>query len=187
MDDRLRQAPLGVVETTADGVVNDADETAAMALRCDRDRLLDTDLRETFPRSPGGSLRAAFDGDAVTPASFEEYYPEIDRWLAVDVCVDEGVSDVDSDVDGRDGSDANADGSDADGGDGTVLVYVRDRTARREAERRVERLERQSDRVEEIDTLVAAVLRRVLDASDRTEVAETVCERLGGTNLYRFA
>jgi len=186
MDDRLRQAPCGVIETTIDGIVRDVDETAPAAILVDSETLRGSDIREAFPRSASGTLRAAFGGDSVTPDSFEEYYPEIDRWLAVDVSVEEGTFD-------GDGGESDGDGGRSDGeekpsnGEGRVLVYVRDRTDQREAERRVERLERRFDRVEEIDTLVATVLRRVLDASDRREVAETVCERLGGTDLYRFA
>jgi len=168
MNDRLRQAPVGVIETTTDGRIVDVDERAATVIGTDPGTLAETDVRESFPRSASGTLREAFDGasatavggTSVTPTSFEEYYPEIDRWLAVDVQVE---------------------------GDGTVLVYVRDRTERREAERTVHRLERRFERVREIDSLVVTVLRRVLGASNRAEVAETVCERLGGTDLYRFA
>ena len=168
MNDRLRQAPVGVIETTTDGRIVDVDERAATVIGTDPGTLAETDVRESFPRSASGTLREVFDGasatavggTSVTPTSFEEYYPEIDRWLAVDVQVEE---------------------------DGTVLVYVRDRTERREAERTVHRLERRFERVREIDSLVVTVLRRVLGASNRAEVAETVCERLGGTDLYRFA
>lgn len=180
MDDRLRRAPVGVIETTTDGLLVDVDERAATVIGSDPETLVETDIREVFPRSASGTLREAFEGESVTAAddssvtavSFEEYYPEIDRWLAVDVQVE------------ADGAD---DPGDESGSDGTVLVYVRDRTDQREAERTVDRLERRFERVREIDSLVVTVLRRGLGASDRAEVARTVCERLGGTDLYRFA
>jgi hypothetical protein len=89
------------------------------------------DIGGVFPRSASGSLRATLGGDLVTADSLGECYPEIDRWLAVDVHVDEGVSD------GREGPDEN----------GRVPVYVRDRTGKQEAQRRVEGLERCFDRV----------------------------------------
>jgi len=158
LDDRLQAAPIGVIETSTDGRVVDANETAATTLETTSESLRGTDIREGFPKSATGTLRAAFDGDSVTARSFEEYYPRIDRWLSVDIHVDE-----------------------------TVLVYVRDQTERREGAERVERLERRLDRVQDINGLVAAVLRRVIDASDRTAVGQTVCERLGGTDRYRFA
>jgi DNA-binding CsgD family transcriptional regulator len=94
----------------------------------------------------------------VTDCSFEEYYPRVDRWLAVDLHV----------------------------GD-TVLVYVRDHTDQKADQERADQLERRLERVREINSVVATVLQRVVDASDRTSVGETVCERLGGTDLYRFA
>jgi DNA-binding CsgD family transcriptional regulator len=158
LDDRLRAAPIGAIETSTDGRVLDADETAATTLQTTVDSLRGTDIREAFPRSAAGTLRAAFAGDSVTARSFEEYYPRTDRWLAVDIDVGE-----------------------------TVLVYVRDRTRRNEKQERVDRLERRLERVQEINGLVATVLQRVIDASDRGAVGRTVCERLGGTDLYRFA
>ncbi|WP_254840132.1 bacterio-opsin activator domain-containing protein [Natronomonas marina] len=158
LDDRLQAAPIGVIETSTDGRVVDANEAAATTLETTPESLHGTDIRDEFPKSAAGTLRATFDGDSVTARSFEEYYPRIDRWLSVDVHVGE-----------------------------TILVYVRDRTERREDAERVERLERRLERVQDINGLVAAVLRRVIDASDRTAVGQTVCERLGGTDRYRFA
>jgi predicted DNA binding protein len=158
LDDRLQAAPIGVIETNTDGRVVDANEAAATTLETTPESLRGTDIREEFPKSAAATLRTAFDGDSVTAHSFEEYYPRIDRWLSVDIHVGE-----------------------------TVVVYVRDRTERREDATRVERLERRLDWVQDINGLVAAVLRRVIDASDRTAVGQTVCERLGGTDRYRFA
>jgi hypothetical protein len=157
LDDRLRVAPVGVIETTTEGRVLALNERAATTLETTRESLRETDISEAFPRSAAGTLRAAFAGDSVTPRSFDEYYPRIDRWLHVDVRVGE-----------------------------TVLVYVRDETPAREARERVDRLERRLDRVEELNSLIATVLRRVIDASDRAAVGRTVCECLGGTDLYRF-
>jgi DNA-binding CsgD family transcriptional regulator len=158
LDDEVRAAPSGVIETSADGRVLDVDETAAATLGSTAEALCGTDIRDAFPRSAAGTLRDAFDGGAVTDCSFEEYYPRVDRWLAVDVHVGE-----------------------------TVLVYVRDRTDGIAEGERADRLERRLGRVREINSVVATVLRRVVDASDRASVGETVCERLGGTDLYRLA
>jgi predicted DNA binding protein len=156
MDNRLEQAPIGVIETTTAGAVVAVNGTAARMIESDPEALRGADLRDRFPRSAAGTLREVFD-DGPTSRSFEEYYPQLDRWLAVDIQVEE-----------------------------TVLVYVRDRTEAHEEARQVERLERRLDRIERINTLVVTVLQRVIGASDRGDIGRTVCEGLGGTDLYRF-
>jgi hypothetical protein len=158
MNDRLERAPMGVIETTTDGRIIDVNETAATTIESGRETLQETDIREKFPRSAVGTLRDAFDGDSVTAQSFEEYYPGIDRWLAIDIQLDE-----------------------------TVLVYVRDRTGKREAERSVEQLQQRLDRIQQIDALVVTVLQRVLGASDRVDGGQTICEGLSGTDRYEFS
>ncbi|WP_227134693.1 bacterio-opsin activator domain-containing protein [Halorubellus salinus] len=160
MDDTLRQAPIGVIETTADGRVEALNETVAETLETTREAMRGTDIRERFPRAASPKLPAAFEDGTPTARSFEEYYPRIDRWLAVDVTVGE---------------------------DDRVLVYVRDRTPAQETERRVDRLEQRLERVQGIGSLVSAVVEQVIGASSRVDVGRTVCEHLGGTDLYRFA
>ncbi|WP_455448058.1 bacterio-opsin activator domain-containing protein [Natrinema thermotolerans] len=158
MDDRLRRAPIGIIETTTDGRVVDINDVAATLLETDPSAIRGTAIGECFPKSADGTLREAFGGPSPTPASFEEYYPLIDRWLAVDVHVDEGT-----------------------------LVYVRDRTPRKETEQTVDRIDQRLDRIQRINSLVATVLQQVIGTSDRSDIARTVCEQLGGTDLYRFA
>ncbi|ELZ16908.1 bacterio-opsin activator-like protein [Natrinema thermotolerans DSM 11552] len=158
MDDRLRRAPIGIIETTTDGRVVDVNDVAATLLETDPSAIRGTAIGECFPKSADGTLREAFGGPSPTPASFEEYYPLIDRWLAVDVHVDEGT-----------------------------LVYVRDRTPRKETEQTVDRIDQRLDRIQRINSLVATVLQQVIGTSDRSDIARTVCEQLGGTDLYRFA
>lgn len=158
MDDRLRRAPIGIIETTTDGRVVDVNDVAATLLETEPAALRGTAIGEGFPKSAAGTLREAFDGASPTPASFEEYYPRIDRWLAVDVHVDGGA-----------------------------LVYVQDRTPRKELEQTVDRVDQRLDRVQRINSLVTTVLQQVIGTSDRSDIARTVCEQLGGTDLYRFA
>lgn len=158
MDEHLQHAPIGVVETTSDGSVVDVNERAAELLDVSPS-LAETTAGEVLPRAASGSLSEAFaDGD-VAERSFEEYYPGIDCWLAVDVVP-------------------------ADNG---VLVYLRDRSSHRERRQQVDALQRRLDRMETIDALVGTVLQQVIDASDREEVARTVCDGLGTTALYEFA
>jgi DNA-binding CsgD family transcriptional regulator len=158
MDDTLRRAPIGVIRTTHTGEVQAVNEAATAAIDADREALLGANLTDRFPRSATGTLRESFAGESPTPESFEEYYPEVERWFAVDV-------DVGDDV----------------------VVYVRDRTERQETERTVEQLTQRLDRIQGIDRLIVAVLQRLLGASDRTEVGETVCRHLGGSDPYTFA
>ncbi|AGB31662.1 bacterio-opsin activator-like protein [Natrinema pellirubrum DSM 15624] len=158
MDERLQRAPIGIIETAADGRVVDVNDAAATLLETDPSALRGTAIGECFPKSADGTLRETFGGPSPTPASFEEYYPLIDRWLAVDVHVDEGT-----------------------------LVYVRDRTPQKETEQTVDRIDQRLDRIQRINSLVATVLQQVIGTSDRSDIARTVCEQLGGTDLYRFA
>jgi predicted DNA binding protein/putative methionine-R-sulfoxide reductase with GAF domain len=158
MDDRLQRAPVGAIETTTDGRIIDVNETAATTIGSSPDRLRETNICEVFPKSAVGTLRDAFDAGSVTAQSFEEYYPQIDRWLAIEIQIDE-----------------------------TVLVYIRDQTGQREAERSVEQLQQRLERVQQIDALVVTVLQRVLGASDRVDVGQTICEGLSGTDRYRFS
>jgi predicted DNA binding protein len=99
-----------------------------------------------------------FAGDSPSEQSTEEYYPELDRWLAIDV------------VDTADGS----------------LVYVRDQTELHDHTQNIEQLEQRLERLESIDSVVATVLQKITDASARDEVWKTVCDRLGTTDLYEF-
>lgn len=158
MEQRLRQAPVGIIETTTSGCIRDINETATATIETPSEECRDADIRDVFPKSAAGSLRAAFGGDTVSPASFEEYYPRLGRWLAVDVHVDEDV-----------------------------LVYVRDRTRHRETEETVTQLQQRLDRIQRINGLVGAVLQRIIDASDRADIGRTICDRLSGTELYTFA
>lgn len=161
MDDALTHAPVGVIETTSEGRITDANPAAASLVGASPGSLVGDDLRERFPRSAAGTLREAFAGETPAERSFEEYYPPIERWLAVDV-------------------------HPGDDGDGAV-VYVRDRTDRRETEGTVDGLERQLDRIRRINSLIATVLGRIIGAAETTEVGRTVCRRLGGTDRYAFA
>jgi hypothetical protein len=159
MNRRLERAPIGVLETAPDGEITAANEAAADLFEVERASLVGLDVREAFPGSAAGPIRAAFDEGPSDGHSFEEYYPTVDRWLAVEL--------------------ARVDGS--------VLVYLRDRTRRHEDESHISRLERRLDRMETIDALVATVLGDLVDADDREEVPRTIVDRLGDTDLYEFA
>lgn len=158
MNEALQRAPVGVVETTSDGVVVDANEAATTVLSVTRADLRDDPLDERFPESAAGTLRTAFDTGVESEETFEEYYPTADRWLRVSL-----VPTADR-----------------------VFVYVRDCSDRHDHRRRAERLDRRLERSEQISEVVSTVLRALLDASDREDVAETVCEGVGSIDRYGF-
>jgi predicted DNA binding protein len=158
MDPHLERAPFGALVVAPDGTVSDANDRATTLLGTDADTLRDTAVTAAMPATTADDLDRAF-ADGPTPASFEEYYPSIDRWLAVDV-VPAGER---------------------------TLVYLRDRTDAREQASELDRLRRRVDRIEAVDALTARTLQTVIDADDREAVARTVCEGLGTTERYAFA
>lgn len=155
MDDRLRWAPFGVI-TVLDGRVAAANDAAQEFL----DDAPEADpIEAVFPQSVAGSLPAAFEGESVAETTFEEYYPQIDRWLSVSVVPD----------------------------DDGATVYVDDVTERKRHEQARERLRAERERVAVVDRLIADVLREFVDAASRAEITETIRERLGASDRYRFA
>lgn len=158
MREPLAAAPIGVVEVSPAGTVRELNDAACELLDVDRDAAVDADLRDAFPRSAAGTLRDTFDGTTPEPGSFEEYYPGIDRWLAVEIAV----------------------------ADERTFVYVRSRDEVHDQRQRLERLERRLDRLGTIDRTVDSVLQAVIDASDRDEVLDTLTTRLGNVDPYAF-
>lgn len=158
MDEQLTHAPMGVIEIAVDGEITAANPAAADLLDTDPEALSGREATEVLPQSAAGTLHDALAADPPVERSIEEYYPTIDSWLATEVTVVE---------------------------DSTIL-YTRDVTARRTDQQTIDRLRQRLSRLESIDALVATVLRRVIDASAREEVWETVCQRLGTTDLYEF-
>lgn len=159
MDENLRQAPIGVLEATVEGEITAANPAVATVLDVTPQELVGRDVLSALPRAADGTLREAFADGSPDERSIEEYYPEIDRWLEIDLR------------------------SDDDG----LRIFVRDRTSRHDRKRKIEQLEHRLERLESIDSLVATVLRKIIDASAREEVWRTVCDRLGTTDLYEFA
>jgi len=83
MDDQLQRAPIDVLEVSTRGVVRDTNEI-------DRTIIDVTDptgahIVDVFPRFADDTLLTAFDGESVTETDFEEYYPDLGRWLAISV------------------------------------------------------------------------------------------------------
>jgi len=158
MDERLRAAPIGVLDVAPDGTVEGVNDAARDLMDAGDADLAGAPVAEAFPQSVENSLPTAVGGE-IAAAEFEEFYPALDRWLAVSVVpTDDGA-----------------------------VVYVDDATPRRRREQTVERLRAERERTAVIDELLSAVLADLVGASSREEIAETVCDRLGGTERYEFA
>ncbi|SDF19240.1 PAS domain S-box protein [Halorientalis regularis] len=69
---------------------------------------------------------------------------------------------------------------------GTVGV-VRDITERKESERRLRTQRDELETLNRINELVQETIGALASAATAEEIEETVCERLGGSSLYRFA
>ena len=158
MDDRLQNAPVGVFEISPDGTVTDINEVA-QSLIGSTGSAVGAPLPEVFPRSVEDSLLIAIEGDSITETSFEEYYPDLDRWLDVSiVATDEGVT-----------------------------VYLQDVTDRRRYERSIEQLRIERKRTAVIENVFSDILAELVDATSREEIAETISRSLGSTDIYEFA
>ncbi len=158
MDDRLQNAPVGVLEVLPDGTLTDINEVAQSLIGSTADAI-GTSLAEVFPRSVEDSLLIAIEGDAVTETSFEEYYPDLERWLDVSIAAtDEGVT-----------------------------VYLQDVTEQRRYEQSIEQLRIERKRTAIIENVFSEILAELVGATSREEIAETISRSLGGTDIYEFA
>jgi Predicted DNA binding protein len=156
MNEALASAPIGVIKATNDGTVTAINDRAATLIETSPPEAVGEPLVDICPASAAGTLRSAIDGEP-TPTTVEEYYPRLDRWLAVEVQVAD-----------------------------EIRLFCRETTEAHELTQHVEELERRLDRIQRIDSLIVRVLQQVIDAADRTAIADTICEQLGTTSRYDF-
>lgn len=157
MDDRLQNAPVGVLDVFPDGTVSDINEVAQSLIGSTGDAV-GTPLAQVFPRSVEDSLLVAIEGNSTTETSFEEYYPDLERWLDVSiVATDEGVT-----------------------------VYLQDVTDRRRYERSIEQLRIERKRTAVIEKVFSEILAELVGATSREEIAETISRSFGSTDIYEF-
>jgi len=158
MDDRLQAAPIGVLVVSSDGTLAECNDAARELIDADGD-LTGVAVVDVVPHSVEDSLLSALEGASVAETSFEEYYPSIERWLAVSVVPAETGA----------------------------TVYVQDVSARRRAERTVEELRAEHRRTAIVDETRSAVLRELVATSSRAEIEETLARELGERDLWTFA
>lgn len=158
MDDRLQNAPVGVLVASPDGAMTDINEVAE-SLIDSTDDAIGAPLVEVFPRSVEDSLLVAFEGDSVTETSFQEYYPDLERWLDVSVAAT----------------------------DEDVTVYLQDVTERKRYEQSIEQLRTERKRTAVIEDVLSDILAELVGATSREEIAKTICRSLGDADIYEFA
>ncbi|WP_267163586.1 bacterio-opsin activator domain-containing protein [Halovenus salina] len=159
MDEVSDHAPVGILTVTADGTVLDCNEAACEVLCCSPEETEGADVAAVFPDSIEATVPRAFGSSLEERRSIEEYYPPLDRWLEVTlVPVDE-----------------------------QVVVYVDDVTDRHHERRRTEGLRDDLDRLTVLNELISDILADLVDAASREEIADTICRRLGETDIYDFA
>mgnify|MGYP006280620323 FL=1 len=159
MNDRTRNAPIGMLDVAPDGTVRDLNPAARELLDLDGVDATDEPIDAVFPQSVEARIPGAFERPPEREQSFDAYYPDLDRWLDVSLVPD---------------------------GE-TVYLYLRDRTEQRRTERQLADARGDVDRLTVTSELIADVLGELVAASTRAEIAETICAQLGETDLYEFA
>lgn len=159
MDDRFERAPVGMIEVTGDGTVQAVNDAACDMLDVSESTAVGDPIRTVFPESVDASVPRAFETSIDEERAVEEYYPGLDQWLSVSVVPL----------------------------DDSVTVYLDDVTEAYRTERRLDRLDEDVRRLTIINRLISDVLAEMVDASTRAEIAATICDRLGETDIYEFA
>lgn len=187
MHERFARAPIGILGVSPDGTVRELNERAGELLDTEPAAAAGASIETVFPESVEASVLRSFDNTPTTETTVEEYYPGPDRWLSVSI-----VSTSPAEIEASSG--APADDSAGTGTETeteampeTVTLYVQEVTDRHRDERRLDRLRGDIDRLTVTNELISDILGELVDASTREEIAETICARLGETEIYDFA
>jgi predicted DNA binding protein len=158
MDERSEHAPIGILDVRHDGAVTDVNEAGASLLDLDEEER-SGEIASLFPESVDNTVPLAFEGSVPDHTQLEEYYPELESWFEVTLVR---------------------------GGDGAT-VYLQEITERKERTQSIESLRSDLDRLAIINELISDILAELVGASSREEIARTICDRLGETDIYEFA
>lgn len=159
MNDRLEQAPIGVLDVDDAARVQDCNGHAKELLDLAGGFESGVSIESVFPESVEETVPRVLERGVTEPTAFEEYYPAPDRWLSITIVPQD---------------------------EGTTL-FLEDCSQRYAAQQTIEHLRGELDRLSNINSLISAVLEDLVGASTREEIAETICTRLGETDLYAFA
>jgi hypothetical protein len=159
MEDPSAHAPIGILSVEFDGTVRDCNDAASDLLGCSRDEAVGTAITTVFPDSVEATVPTAFDTPIEDEHTIEEYYPSPDKWFEVTfVPLEE-----------------------------TVTLYLQDVSDKYREQRRTEQLHDDLERVTIVNELISDILADLVEAASREEIAETICRRLGETDIYEFA
>jgi len=159
MNGASAHAPIGVLLVDPGGTVHECNAVACELLECSRAEAQGATVEYVFPDSVEATVTGLFDTVPEREHVFEEYYPALERWLSVSVVPTDEL----------------------------VFVYVDDVTERYRDRRRIEQVRDDLERVTVLNGLISEVLADLMGAASREEIAETICRRLGETDLYEFA
>ncbi len=157
MNETITNAPFGVIELTADGQIQQMNPAATELLDVESG-MVGAEINDVFPESVEATVPRVI-SNPVERQEFEEYYPQLERWFAGTVVpTDTGV-----------------------------LVYFRDVTERHTLGQQLRERDEALARVTVINELISDILGELVGATTREEIAATICERLGETDIYEFA
>lgn len=159
MDEIIETVPIGMIRTTASGEILAINDAGADLLSGSRSDLKGKSLRTAIPQSVDDEVSTAFESGISTRRTIEEYYPELDRWLIVTL-VPRGE---------------------------VMIVYLQDRSRKRESERRIDSLREELERLTLTNEVISEALAELVGASSRVSIAERICNSLGNSELYDFA
>jgi hypothetical protein len=159
MDERTERAPIGILDARPDGTVVAANAAAKSLLDSEEEPLDGVSLRDVFPESVDNTVVLSFDGSVTERTRVEEYYPVLDRWFEVTIVPSDDL----------------------------VTVYLRDISEQKEQLQSMGEVKTDLERLTIINQLISDVIAELVGASSREEIAETICTRLGETDIYEFA
>jgi GAF domain-containing protein len=149
----------GVLVVDDDWRITRTNAVVADLLGRDESALVGRDATAVFPRSASETFHEHV-GEGRDPGvlSFEEYFPDLDAWLAVRTVP-------------------------ADGGH---AIYLRDVTGRKTVERQRDNREAELERLDRINGIIQAIIRELVGATTREEIEQIICDRLASGDRYEY-
>lgn len=159
MDGPLNHVQEGIILVDEQWCVTDLNAAAESLLNESSGSLIDSDFRDEFPTAVNSPLAPLWESDLQEQHEFEEYFPELNRWLDGRVIpLDDGIA-----------------------------VYLRDVSQQRRRDDQLVAQRRNQEILTRINGIIREIIRDLSNATTRTEIERTVCERLAATQLYEFA
>ncbi|TYL36391.1 hypothetical protein CV102_22440 [Natronococcus pandeyae] len=157
MDDRFDHLSEGVLTLDTSGSITEANAPAARLLGREPEDLCRVSIEDALPEAAQPQVASAAEW-VEGEVAFVEYFPALDRWLAVrSVQTDHGPT-----------------------------VYLDDVTDRERQRRDLETRRAEVRTLAQIVATISDVLTELVHASSREEIELTLCDHLHAADLYRF-